>query len=199
MRKTIGTPRTKSAVTHPPGTTTLPRTTLRAARKAPSRVARVMRQTVRRAPTSFAIVNRGLRQNPRRYKPAGITHAPERKAGRSGWMHGHRPFFFKHDGHRWHRHYYSFPVGGLWYWYWYDVIADDDPAALIYSEVMLPLCELDTDDCTEPDTIIAPAILEGRATEEAITRCAAEFRSFDARTGTYVAYGGEVRICPYLQ
>jgi hypothetical protein len=114
-------------------------------------------------------------------------------------MHGHRPFFFKHDGHRWHRHYYSFPVGGLWYWYWYDDIADEDPAALIYSEVVLPQCDLDSDDCMEPDAIIAPAILEGRATEEAITQCTTEFRSFDARTGTYVTYGGEVRVCPYLE
>jgi hypothetical protein len=47
--------------------------------------------------------------------------------------------------------------------------------------------------------IIAEAIREGRATEAAMDRCAARFRSFDRRTGTYITYGGEVRICPYLR
>ncbi len=35
--------------------------------------------------------------------------------------------------------------------------------------------------------------------EEAMAQCTAEFRSFDARTGTYVNYGGKVRVCPYLE
>jgi hypothetical protein len=112
-------------------------------------------------------------------------------------MHRHQAFFFKHGNHRWRRHYYSFLAGGLWYWYWYDVSADSDPAAIVYS--VLPECDPDSDECTESDAIIAPAILEGRASEEAMAQCAAEFRSFDARTGTYVRYGGEVRVCPYLE
>jgi hypothetical protein len=29
--------------------------------------------------------------------------------------------------------------------------------------------------------------------------CADRFRSFDPGTGTYVTYGGEVRVCPYLR
>jgi hypothetical protein len=33
----------------------------------------------------------------------------------------------------------------------------------------------------------------------AVARCAAQFRSFNPRTGTYTTYGGEVRLCPYLQ
>jgi hypothetical protein len=131
-------------------------------------------------------------------KPAHIQHNPRHKAGKAGWMHRHRPFFFKRAGHRWRRHYYSFLVGGLWYWYWYDVIADADPAAVVYSEAALPDCDLEIDECIEPE-LIAPAILEERATEEAMARCAAGFRSFDPRTGTYVTSRGEVRVCPYLE
>ncbi len=199
-RRTIVTPRTKRVVTRrAPKITTLPRTTKRVARKAPSVVPRTTRQTIRRAPTNLALVNRGLRQSPKRYKPASVTHDPKRKAGRSGWMHRHRPFFFKHNGHRWRRHYYSFLVSGLWYWYWYDVIADDDPAALVYSEVVLPDCNLESDECIEPGAIVAPAILEGRATEEDMARCAEAFVSFDPSTGTYLTYAGEVRVCPYLE
>ena len=112
-------------------------------------------------------------------------------------MHRHQAFFFKHGNHRWRRSYYSFLAGGLWYWYWYDVSADSDPAAIVYS--VLPECDPDGDDCTETDAIIAPAILEGRASGEAMAQCAAEFKSFNARTGTYVMYGGEVRVCPYLE
>lgn len=47
--------------------------------------------------------------------------------------------------------------------------------------------------------IIAGAIVEGRARGDDVERCAAEFRSFDPRSGTYVTYGGEVRVCPYLR
>ncbi len=168
------------------------------AKGAPNAVApRIVRQAIRKAPASPALVNKGTRQNPGRYKPANVHHDPARKAGRAGWMHRHQPFFFKHGDHRWRRYYYSFLVDGLWYWYWYDVSADGDPAAIVYS--VLPVCELDSDVCSETDSIIAPAILEGRATEEAMAQCTAEFRSFDARTGTYVMYGGKVRVCPYLE
>ena len=40
------------------------------------------------------------------------------------------------------------------------------------------------------------AILEARATEQAMAQCAAEFKSFDARTVTYVMRAGEVRFFP---
>lgn len=193
-------PRTKRVATRrAPKITTLPRTTKRVTRKAPSVATRLTRQTIRRAPANLALMNRGLKQNPKRYKPASLLHDPKRKAGRSGWMHRHRPFVFKHDGHRWRRHYYSFLVGGLWYWYWYDIIADDDPVALAYSEVLLPDCSLDSDECVEPGAVVAPAILEGRATEEDMARCAAQFISFDPSSGTYLTYAGIVRVCPYLE
>ena len=47
-------------------------------------------------------------------------------------------------------------------------------------------------------TIIAAAIRERRAGDDDMRRCAYEFRSFDPVTGTYITYGGEERVCPYL-
>lgn len=164
----------------------------------PASVPRLKLQAIRNAPLSVGLINRGLRRNPSRNKPPHIEHNPKHKADKAGWMHRHRPFFFKHAGHRWRRHYYTFLVGGLWYWYWYDVEAADDPAVLVYSDTALPDCDPDIDECVEPE-LIAPAILEGRATQEATADCAAEFRTFDARTGTYVSRHGEVRVCPYLE
>jgi hypothetical protein len=146
----------------------------------------------------LAIINKGLRRNPGGSKPANIEHNPKHKADKAGWMHRHRLFFFKHAGHHCRRHYYTFLVGGLWYWFWYDVVADDDPAVVVYSDAVLPDCDPDADECVESQ-IIAPAIQEGRATEEAMADCAAEFRSFDARTGTYVTRQGEVHVCPSLE
>lgn len=35
--------------------------------------------------------------------------------------------------------------------------------------------------------------------DDAVARCASQFRSFDVRTGTYTTYEGEVRLCPYLR
>ncbi len=35
--------------------------------------------------------------------------------------------------------------------------------------------------------------------DDAYARCSAQFRSFDPSTGTYTTYGGETRVCPYLQ
>jgi hypothetical protein len=163
-----------------------------------ARLPRVKIQATRSAPGNLALVNRGLRSNPGFSKPAGIKHYAEHKAGKSGWMHHHRPFFFKRGGHRFHRRYYTFFVGGLWYWYWYDVIADSDPAAVVYPEYTLPECDPDDDECTEP-SLIAPALLQGRATREAMDRCAAEFVSFDPQTGTYATGSGEPRVCPYLE
>lgn len=38
-----------------------------------------------------------------------------------------------------------------------------------------------------------------RADRQAMLQCDARFRSFDWDTGTYVTYGGDVRVCPYLR
>jgi len=35
--------------------------------------------------------------------------------------------------------------------------------------------------------------------QSAMRRCARDYRSFDWDTGTYVSYGGQVRLCPYLR
>ena len=158
-----------------------------------------MRQPVRSLPGNLALVNAGSRRNPGFHKPANIVHNPNHKAAKAGWQHGHRPFYFKHGGHRWRRVYYSFLAGGLWYWYWYDVDAGLDTAPFVYSNAVLPDCDPDSDECIEPNGLIAPALLEGRATEAAMQQCAAEFQSFDANTGTYVASTGEQRVCPYLE
>ena len=47
--------------------------------------------------------------------------------------------------------------------------------------------------------VIADAIRDRRAAPYAMDRCAHDFGSFDYRTGTYVTYYGEVRVCPYLR
>jgi BA14K-like protein len=178
----------------PPTLSATPGTTAKALHTLP----RVRLQATRKPPGSLALVNRGWRDNPGWKKPAGIGHNPGFKAGKSGWMHNHRPFYFKHKGHRWHRHYYTYFVGGLWYWYWYDVVADTDPAAVAYPEPVLPECDPDGDECVEPP-LVAPALLEGRVTQAALDRCAAEYVSFDPETGTYVRADGEAQVCPYLR
>jgi hypothetical protein len=78
-----------------------------------------------------------------------VAFNPAHKAARSGWRRSFNPFFFRHGGHRWHRFYYTFLVGGLWYWYWYDVDADQDPQALVYSLDALPDCDPELDECAE--------------------------------------------------
>ncbi len=40
---------------------------------------------------------------------------------------------------------------------------------------------------------------EGGYGDDAVARCASRFRSFNPRTGTYVTYDGEERLCPYLR
>lgn len=37
------------------------------------------------------------------------------------------------------------------------------------------------------------------AWRRAMARCYEDYRSFNPRTGMYVTYGGESRLCPYLR
>ncbi len=46
--------------------------------------------------------------------------------------------------------------------------------------------------------IVAAAISENRASDSAMRRCAANYRSFDPRSGTYIDRNGDTRVCPYL-
>ena len=46
---------------------------------------------------------------------------------------------------------------------------------------------------------VAAAITDHRARHEDMEHCAADFRSFDWRTGTYINRYGEERVCPYLR
>ncbi|HUJ38226.1 MAG TPA: BA14K family protein, partial [Hyphomicrobium sp.] len=46
--------------------------------------------------------------------------------------------------------------------------------------------------------LVASAIAQHRATNDAIRNCAEDFPGFDPRTGTFVNESGERRVCPYL-
>jgi uncharacterized protein YoaH (UPF0181 family) len=48
----------------------------------------------------------------------------------------------------------------------------------------------DEDEDDEAEIVIAD--------QDAVSQCAATFRSFDADSGTYVTYAGETLRCPYL-
>lgn len=47
--------------------------------------------------------------------------------------------------------------------------------------------------------VVQRAVPQPYGDPDAIARCASQFRSFNANTGTYVTYGGEERLCPYLR
>ena len=47
-------------------------------------------------------------------------------------------------------------------------------------------------------TLVASAIAQHRATEDAVRSCAEDFPGFDPRTGTFLNEDGERRVCPYL-
>jgi BA14K-like protein len=46
--------------------------------------------------------------------------------------------------------------------------------------------------------IIAAEAARSNGYDRAMRRCARNYRSFDRETGTYVTYGGRVKLCPYL-
>ena len=46
--------------------------------------------------------------------------------------------------------------------------------------------------------LVASAIAQHRATEDAVRSCAEDFPGFDPRTGTFLNEDGERRVCPYL-
>ena len=46
--------------------------------------------------------------------------------------------------------------------------------------------------------LVASAIAQHRATEDAVRSCAEDFPGFDPRTGTFLNEVGERRVCPYL-
>ncbi len=48
-------------------------------------------------------------------------------------------------------------------------------------------------------TLVAAAITDHRARHEDMEHCAADYYSFNPRTGTYINRYGEERICPYLR
>jgi BA14K-like protein len=46
--------------------------------------------------------------------------------------------------------------------------------------------------------LVAAAVAQRRASNDAIRNCAEDFPGFDPRTGTFVNESGERRVCPYL-
>ena len=148
----LAKPKTKPLVLNKPNTTPLVLHKKGAATATRVAKQRVPLRHLRAVPTNLAVLNKGFRQNPGHNKPAAVAFNPAHKAAQSGWRHSYKPFFFRHGGHRWHRVYYTFLFGGLWYWYWYDDAADSDPQALVYSLDVLPDCDPDADECAEIET-----------------------------------------------
>ena len=150
------TPRVRSQGVQPQGNRRVqrvitPRSVTPLAPKARTPIARSTGQSVRpslRRTSHWSIADCGA--TPDEPSQLDIQHDPNRKAGRSGWMHQHRPFFFKHAGHRWHRYYYSFLAGGLWYWYWYDVSGDTVRPVTLYDDAALPDCDRKSTNASSP-------------------------------------------------
>jgi hypothetical protein len=61
---------------------------------------------------------------------------------------------------------------------------------VVTREPAAPITVVDDDDDDEEMVV---------ADRDGMQRCADTFRSFDSRTGTYVTYAGETRLCPYLE
>jgi hypothetical protein len=47
--------------------------------------------------------------------------------------------------------------------------------------------------------LLAAEAAKSSGYNKAMRRCARKYRSFDWESGTYVTYGGKVRLCPYLR
>lgn len=79
------------------------------------------------------------------------------------------------------------------------IIAADPPAVVVEDDDETAVFVDDDDPAVlvEDDYVEAPAVV--LADRDGMDRCAATFRSFDPRSGTYVTYGGETRRCPYLE
>lgn len=98
--------------------------------------------------------------------------------------HGHGGHFHGHGGGHWHggggnHHHHHFRprfYGGPYYYYDYgpsyydDGYYEDDDEAYVYAD-------------------------EG----DAVARCEARYRSFDRRSGTFLANDGRRKLCPYLR
>jgi BA14K-like protein len=75
--------------------------------------------------------------------------------------------------------------GGLVQVQYLEVDPAPPPAAVVEDD--------DDDDDYDTGRVI------GRFQDEGLSRCAAQFRSFEPDTGYYTTYAGERVLCPYLQ
>ena len=117
-----------------------------------------------------------------RWEAAPVVVAAPASTGRGDFAGPRRGY--RGGGHRHHRHAHRRWRGGGVYFgapYYYGAWGpsyyyDDFYDAPYYDDV--PVASYDDDD---------------------VERCAARYRSFDRRTGTFLTYGGERRLCPYLR
>lgn len=92
--------------------------------------------------------------------------------GHGGGGHWHGGGGHWHGGHGHHHHFRPRWYGVPYFYgpsYYYDDYYDDD----------------------DGDAVVYA--------DDAVERCAARYRSFDRRTGTFVTYGGQRKLCPYLR
>jgi hypothetical protein len=103
------------------------------------------------APFKSKYVQPGLKLQPvGSVTPPKLVHNPNYLAGLKGLKSGYKPYWFKHGGFRWYRHYYPLLVGGAWYWYWYNYTPEDAPVSVsTYVEADAFACDPDDDDCGE--------------------------------------------------
>lgn len=99
-----------------------------------------------------------------------------RGAGRRNWA-GSRPGF-RRGAHRHHRHHRRWRRGGIYF------------GAPYYYGTWGPSYYYD--DFYYDDPVVS-------YDDDAIARCAARYRSFDAASGTFLHVSGERRLCPYLR
>lgn len=87
--------------------------------------------------------------------PSDIHHNPAHRIGSWGSSHNHRAFVYRHNGHRWHRYYYTWFGGGVYTWYWYDTVIDSsavaDDGVTLDDATSLPDCDPNVDACSSSD------------------------------------------------
>jgi len=105
------------------------------------------------------------------------------RGGHIGHRHAFRGGRHWHGGGHWqgHRHWHH---RHRFYPRWYGVPYYSDYGPTYYYDDTS--CEDDSDDGAASDG-------------DAVERCAARYRSFDRRTGTFLSNSGQRKLCPYLR
>ena len=98
------------------------------------------------------------------------------------------------------RYGYARPYGGGWRyrggaWPWVGLAAGVAAGAIIYNQTYRPRVGYYYDTYNYDGPYYYPSGFSG----DPRTICARNFKSFEWDTGKYTTYGGERRVCPYLQ